>query len=183
MISQVLKATCENSVKNDFVYTCKKYLEALKINLSFDEIEKMSNYTFKKLLKEKTRSAVFEYLKEQKNKQDKIKEIVHTKLEMEEYLADGDRNTSVAKIIYKARGKTVDVKLQKTWKYSDKLCSGCKQNEESGEEVLSCDSFGENPEKITYSWFYRSAVTEQVSVGKIMLKKMKAKEKMKDEIT
>ena len=67
MIAQVLKATCDNSVKNDFVFTCKKYLETLKLNLSFDEIEKMSKYTFKKLLKEKTRSAAFEYLEAQKN--------------------------------------------------------------------------------------------------------------------
>jgi hypothetical protein len=183
MISQVLKATCDNSVKNDFVFTCKKYLETLKINVSFDEIEKMSSYTFKKLLKEKTRSAAFEYLEGQKNKQDKIKEIVHTKLEMQEYLADGDRNTSVAKIIYKARGKTLDVKLQKSWKYSDKLCSGCKTNEESGDEILSCDSFGDNPEKLPYSWFYSSVVTDQVSVGKIMLKKMKAKDKINEGIT
>ena len=70
MMSQVLKATCDNSVKNEFVYRCKKYLETLKTNISFDEIETMSKYKFKKFLKEKTKSAAFEYLEGQKNKQE-----------------------------------------------------------------------------------------------------------------
>ena len=52
-----------------------------------------------------------------------------------QYLADGERNISISKIIYKARGKTLDVKLQKRWNYSDTLCSGCKINEESGKEI------------------------------------------------
>ena len=50
-----------------------------------------------------------------------------------QYLADAERNISISKIIYKARGKTLDVKLQKRWKYSDMLCSTCKTTEESGE--------------------------------------------------
>ena len=108
-------------MKNDFVFTCKKYLETLKLNISFDEIEKMSKYTFKKLLKEKTKMAAFEYLEAQKNKQDKIKDIVYSKLEMQEYLADGERNIEISKTIFKARGKTLDVKLQKRWKYSDTI--------------------------------------------------------------
>jgi hypothetical protein len=55
--------------------------------------------------------------------------------------------------------------------YSDTLCSGCKRNEaETGEEMLSCDSFGENPEKLRYRWVY--VVTDQVSVRKVMWKKI-----------
>jgi hypothetical protein len=55
---------------------------------------------------------------------------------MQEYLADGDRNTAIFfKPIFKARRKTLDIKLHKKWKYDDKLCSGCKINEESCEEI------------------------------------------------
>ena len=113
MIYQILKVTSESSVKNDFVYTCKKYLKTLDINLSFDEIESMSKFTFKKLVKCKAKSAAFSYLEEQKNKQEKIKDIFYSNLEMQEYLSDGDRNVNVSKMIYKARGKTLDIKLQK----------------------------------------------------------------------
>ena len=55
-------------MKNDFVYSCKKYLEKLNINMSFEEVKNMSDFRFKKLLKEKMKSAAFEYLKRQQNK-------------------------------------------------------------------------------------------------------------------
>ena len=62
VIRKVLKATQEDSTKNDFVQTCEKYLKVLDIKLSFDQIEKMSNPVSKNLLKEKARLAAFNYL-------------------------------------------------------------------------------------------------------------------------
>ena len=73
MIFQVFKATEETSVKNDFVFTCKKYLETLKISLSFDEIENMSKFSFNKLLKEKVKVAAFSYLNIEKSKQERVR--------------------------------------------------------------------------------------------------------------
>ena len=183
MIYKMLKVTSETPAKNDFVYTCKKYLKTLDLDLCFEEIEKMTKFSFKKLLKAKTNSAAFSYLEEQKNKQKKIKAIIYSKLEMQEYLVDGDRNNNISKVIYKARGMTLDIKTQKKWKYSDTLCSGCLVNEETGEEILRCESFGDNLQKISYSWFYSSKVTDQIEAGKVMMKKMKAKEKLVEEIT
>ena len=136
-----------------------------------------------KLLKVKTKCAAFTYLEGQKVKQYKIKDIFYSELKMQEYLADGDRNISVSRTIYRARGQTLNIKLHKRWKYDDTLCSGCLVNEESGEEILRCNILGENTEKITYDWFYSKMVTEQISAGKIMLKKLKTKDKIVEEIT
>ena len=130
MIFQVFKATSDKSVKNDFVYTCKKYLEKININMSFEEVKNMSDFRFKKLSKEKMKIAAFEYLKTQQNKQDKIKNIEYEKFEMQDYLPEGDRNNEVSKDIFEARGMTLDLKLHKRWKYEDTLCTGCKVNEE-----------------------------------------------------
>ena len=102
---------------------------------------------------------------------------------MQEYLADGDRNTDISKLIFKARGKTLEIKLHKKWKYDDALCSGCKINQESGEEILSCDSFGQNKEKVMYSGFFSSSVEEQVSVAKVMFQKLKIRKKIREEVT
>jgi hypothetical protein len=30
----------------------------------------------------------------------------------------------------------LDIKTQQKWKYEDKICIGCKTNEESGDEIL-----------------------------------------------
>ena len=100
MIYKILQKTNESSVKNDFVYTCKKYMKTLNLEVTFEEIEKMSKFTFKKLLKEKVNSAAFLYLEEQKIKQKKIKDIVYSGLEMQEYLENGDRDIRVSRMIY-----------------------------------------------------------------------------------
>ena len=183
MIFQVFKATEESSVKNDFVFTCKKYLETLNISLAFEEIENMSKFSFNKLLKEKVKVEAFSYLNGAKSKQEKIKDIIYTKLEMQEYLADGDRNINVSKLIFKARGRSLDIKLQKKWKYDDKLCTGCNLMEESGEEILKCKNLGENEDGVPYGWFFSELVDDQLSVGKIMMKKLKERKKLREEVT
>jgi hypothetical protein len=64
MINQVFKATCDHPLKNDFVQT---YLKSLNIDLTFEEIREMSEYSFKKYVKTKTREAAFKHLMELKN--------------------------------------------------------------------------------------------------------------------
>jgi hypothetical protein len=82
---------------------------------------------------------------------------------MQEYLANGDRNITVSRTIYRARGRTLHINLQKRWKCDDTLCTGCLVNEESGKEVLRCAFLGENIQKITYCWFYSQLVSEQIN--------------------
>ena len=53
MIYKILKAIEENPIKNDFVYTCKKYIESLKMNITLEQIKNMSKFQLKKILKEK----------------------------------------------------------------------------------------------------------------------------------
>ena len=102
---------------------------------------------------------------------------------MQNYLSDGDRNIEVTKMIYKARGQTLDIKAQKRWKFNDDTCEGCHKNIESGEEILKCEYLGENDMKIEYSWFFSEIVSNQILAGKIMLKKLKKRKQLKDGIT
>ena len=54
-----------------------------------------------------------------------------------DYLAEGDRNSLVSKVIYKARGQMLDIKMQKKrWKYDDLNCEGCQEYLETGEEIF-----------------------------------------------
>ena len=73
MIYRILKAIEENPIKNDFVFTCKKYLEKLKMNVTFDELEKMSKLQLRRMLKERIKSEALVYLKNQQIKQEKKK--------------------------------------------------------------------------------------------------------------
>ena len=79
MIFQVLKGTCENKVNNDFVHNRDKYFEKWNIMWSFEDILKLSYISFKKILKERSKKATFDYLISEKGQQKKNMHINKTK--------------------------------------------------------------------------------------------------------
>ena len=186
MIYKVLESTRQNPLNNDFVKTCNKYLQQLDIHLTFEQLGCLSAWNVKKLVKEKTAAAAFKYLMEIKNKQTKISHIKYDDLEIQEYLVDGNRNTEISKFIFKARSMTLNIKTQKSWKYSDSICVGCGVNEETGDEVISCSGFTDNKEKeenipiISYQLFFDGKVTEMSEVAKVMMRKLKVRDKLLD---
>ena len=95
---------------------------------------------------------------------------------------DGNCRKNISKLIFKARSKTLDIKTQQKWKYADKICIGCKTNEESGDEILLCEKLNyqnrvaENP--INYNWFFKSTVSDIVKVGLVLENGLKEREKI-----
>ena len=87
MIHKVFKATCEQLIKNDFVKTCQKYLETLQIKMTFEDIKQMSEFRFKKMVKQKTTFSfqISDVTKEQdrkkhKNQKHKIQTVVYSRV-------------------------------------------------------------------------------------------------------
>ena len=186
MIYQVLQATQNNPIKNDFVKTCQQYLKDLNINLSFEQIAETSKWKFKKIVNEKISKAGFAYLLEKMSSQN-IKHIKYENLALQEYLLDGNKNSSVAKFIFKARSMTLDIKMHRKWKYSDTTCIGCGSNRETGEEILACSGLGEleqgdSDKPYMYSLFYYGTTGEMVKLAKVMMKKLKVREKIKERL-
>ena len=89
----------------------------------------------------KTSEACFRYLINLKNKQSKISNIQYSDLSIQEYLLEGNKNNELAKVIFKARAKCLDIKIHKKWKYKDDVCIGCGKNSETEEEFLSCKGY------------------------------------------
>ena len=127
----MLQATREPPIKNDFVKTCESYLKQLNMNMTFEELSKMSKWSVKELVKSKTHEAAFSYLLTEKNKQTKISHIQYSALRMQEYLLEGNTNTEMSKLIYKARGMCLDLKTHKKWKYKNDICVRCEQHSET----------------------------------------------------
>ena len=175
MIYKVLEATIADSKKNDFVYTCLKYLNVLKIEMNIEEIENVSKYKFKKLLNEKIQKAAFLYLNEQKQIQKNIKDIYYEDFKMQDYFSG--RSVEVSRTIFRARGKCLQIKMQQKWRFKDTLCVGCKVREETGEEILECEKFGKNELGLDYKMFFENQ-EKQILVGKEMEKRMRQRKKM-----
>ena len=74
-------------------------------------------------------------------------------------MLDGNQNIKVAKLKFKARSMTLDLKMQKKWRYEDTTCIGCGVNNETGEEILSCSGYSDSKDdfweqSVMYSIFY-----------------------------
>ena len=92
-----------------------------------------------------------------------------------------NQNTNVSKFIFKARSQTLEIKTHKKWKYDDTLCTGCKSNEESGDEILSCASLGKYEKNVTkplYEWFFSNLVSDMVYCAKVMMERLKFRQKI-----
>ena len=96
----------------------------------------------------------------------------HKQLEIQDYFIDGNCNTKLAKLIFKARSQTLDVKAQKKWKYADQTCIGCQNIEETGEEIMICKSLNNENRKsdiiVKYDWFYSNDINDIVRAIKIL---------------
>ena len=78
---------------------------------------------------------------------------------------------------------TLDIKKQKKWKYQDKLCIGCGVNIESGDELLQCTGYSKGQsdivtKPISYNWFYGERTSDKVEAAKVMIKRLKFREKL-----
>jgi hypothetical protein len=188
MLFKVLQATRENPIKNDFVKTCESYLAKLNMDMTFEELSKMSKWSVKQLVKSKTHEAAFSYLLKEKNKQTKISHIQYSDLRIQEYLLEGNKNTEISKLIYKARGMCLDLKTNKTWKYKDDICVRCEQHSETGDLFIYCSGYGEGKydkeiKNMQYNIFFDGSSSEMHIMAKVISRRLKIREKMLEEIT
>ena len=188
MMSRLFKATSENPIQGDFVKTCRKYLETLGIELSFEEIKNMSKYQFTKLVKRKITESAFKYLIDKKNqpgKQTKIEQVEYENLEIQEYLLEGNKNTELSQLIFKTRGKNLEIKAHKKWKYKDNICVGRGIKDETEEEFLSCPGLSEQNENIenniSFNLVYGKSVKDMLRVATFVRKRLKTRWKILEE--
>ena len=63
---------------------------------------------------------------------------------MSEYLVRNKR-TSLSKIIFSVRSKTLDIKEWLPWNYTDNKCVACKKTFETMDHFMTCTSYRNNP--------------------------------------
>ena len=113
----------------------------------------------------------------EKEKETKISNIEYKNLDIQEYLSSGACNVKLAKLIFKARSQTLDIKTQRKWKYADILCTGCMLKEETGQEILLCEILNDKNMTsnviVMYSDFYSENIYDIVKTGKILQENLK----------
>ena len=136
-------------------------------------------------MQKKITEAGFKYLikkKCEKGRQRKIGQLEYTKLSIQEYLLCGNKDTEISKLIFKARGKILDIKEHNKWKYKDDICVGCETKSETFEEVIFCPGLMETDEivdeKLSYNVFLGGSVEDMERIAKIIEKRLKRREKI-----
>ena len=104
----------------------------------------MPKISWKKYVKEKVTNGAFKYLVEENMTKDKTKHITFSELKMGQYLTN-NKKTSVTKIIFHTRSKTLEIKVWAHWKFKNDLCVACKNAIETMCHFMNCTSYQSEP--------------------------------------
>ena len=129
----------------DWVCTVLKDFEDVKMDSSFQFLESITPYQFKRILKEKIKRYAFDKLIKEKITKSKLRHITYNELKLQNYLFD--RETTVDEKIETFKWRTSMAKhFGENFRGGRQsvLCSLCSQHLDSQEETFnSCESLQE----------------------------------------
>jgi hypothetical protein len=95
------------------------------------------------------------------------------------------RNKEIAKAIYKARGKSLDIKTLKKWKYNDLHCFGCWLKIENVDEIPTCSGLGKNENDVkpkSNECFFGTNVKNMIETAAELKQRMKTRQNIIDDM-
>ena len=84
----LFKTQWKYPVKDDWTTTVQKDLKDLDIGLDLDEIKQKSDFSFKRLVKMKTKEYALDFLMKIKEKHSKMEKLDYVELKLQNYLKD-----------------------------------------------------------------------------------------------
>ena len=110
MLFKVFQAQLKYPVRDDWTITVKQDLEDLRINLSFEEMKRKSEWSFKRLVKIKTKEYALDYLLKLKGKHSKMSNLHYSELKIQNYLKNENISIKEAQNLFRYRTRVAKVK-------------------------------------------------------------------------
>ena len=158
--------------RGDWASTCQDDLRKLEINLSEQEIQEMTKYKFKNLIKEKIKKLALNYLTEKQSK--KGGQIEYRNLEMAEYLLP------TCELNNKEKQKMFEIRNDMTKipdNFGNKSLCLCGQRENM-EHIYNCEIWNKTEnEKIQYNNIYNGNIKKQIRILKIFEQNLEKRNK------
>ena len=110
-----------------------------KYNLpsKLEEIKQLKKNTFRQMVNKAINDTVFDELKRECSELKKTADITYTSLKLQTYWSTMYPNQ--AKLIFKSRCKTLDIRTQNTYKYGgETVCRNCGVQDETFEHIINC---------------------------------------------
>ena len=180
MLTEFLRAQCENPVKGDWILTVMDDLKELDIKENLDDIREISKDKFKKIVKIKVKEKAFKYLSELQETHSKSKNIKYHDLSLQEYLKPDTSDLSIKEksFIFNARSRMLNVSCNFKDGKSSILCRKCDDEYETQEHLLSCKALDDNSvmnrnDIPSYEDIFGSDTEKIKLIGRILLNKFK----------
>ena len=140
MLAKVFKAMVRKPTKGDWIEIGQKDLKDFEIEESLTEIANMKIDSFKKKVSAACSKYTFKKLMEEKEKHSKASKLTYQCLTMQNYLTSPKVTEKEAKLLFKIRVRSLNVRNNYKNKYMNDslLCPLCNQHIDNQENVLLC---------------------------------------------
>ena len=136
--SDPVKITWENMKKfpeeNNWWSGVKSILS--KYEISLHEAEENSKEAFKTMVKKKVKETAFKVLKQECCEKKKTGSISYNSLKPQDYLSK--LYPKEAQVIFKSRSKILEIKDHQSYRFTDKSCRRCGQEDETLQHIVNC---------------------------------------------
>ena len=122
------------------------------------------------MVKKKVNEIAFQALKQECREKKKTENIVYKSLRPQDYLTY--LYPKEAHIIFKSRAKTLPIKDHQSFRYSDKSCRRCNQDEETLQHIVNCQEECEIDIAILYKMDDESSSDEMKTKIKLLAKRI-----------
>ena len=177
LLFQFFNAQLNNPIKGDWILTVKDDLKALKIDLDFDSIKKLSKTKFKMMVKDRTKATALQYLIKLQGQHSKSQNIEYQNLHLQDYLKSGSNLTIQEKaFIFAARTRMIELNCNFKQGKLDLKCRKCHAFDETQEHLLKCQALCDNSLVTSNPKYHDLFCNDKFkvgTVGRILLAKFK----------
>ena len=177
MLYKVFQAQLKYPSKDDWTEMVKRDLKDFKINLNLEKIKEKSAWSFKQIVKIKTKEYTLDYLQQMKQKHSKMKNLHYDELKIQNYLNNEEITVKEAQNIFRFRTRTANFKENYKNSYNVITCPLCKIQPDVQAHCVQCPIVKEN---INIRGNYKDIFTEKISkkISESLLKISEFRKKM-----
>jgi hypothetical protein len=178
-IYRFLQLQLKSPTRGDWASSCKQDLSDFQIELTFEEIQSLSNIKFNRMIKEAIKVKAFEYLT--KKRGSKGLEIEYSELKMAEYLMPNFENHSIdnKRKIFEIRNRMLPISSNFPSSNEDQNC-WCGEYENT-KHIYICKYWCNESEKTKFEMIYSDDMPQLSKVYKQYEMNLKVRENYKIE--
>ena len=186
LIYRVYQSQKVKSHPGDWIRMLDKDRETLFLDITDKEIENLSKFKFKRIIKMKVEEFALREMNLIKVKRRKSDYLHSSSFETAKYLLDERFSKLEAQLLFKLRSKTLNLKMNFPSQHSNLMCKVCKLFPESQSHLLQCPQIVEKLQllslnkKIDENHIYGNVEKQEVIV-KLYMQIMKIRSELLDE--